>query len=92
MSFEYKPTIKVPERPVWLRDHPGATVEDFDREHRPFSCVHSGQHRRRHVTARVIDPGECRGRCRKATRQACHDVGRTDHSGGRRKSPCGRKI
>ena len=26
MSVEYTPTMKVPERPVWLTDHPGATL------------------------------------------------------------------
>ena len=47
MSVEYTPTMKVRERTAWLTDHPGATVEDFDRE-RPFNSVHGGQQRRQH--------------------------------------------
>ena len=43
MSVEYTRTMKVRERTVWLTDHPGATVEDFDRERRPFNSVHGGQ-------------------------------------------------
>ena len=48
MSVEYTPTMKVRERTVWLTDHPGATVEDFDHERRPFNSVHGGQQRRQH--------------------------------------------
>ena len=36
VSVEYTPTMKVRERTVWLTDHLGATVEDFDRERRPL--------------------------------------------------------
>ncbi|MGC2764721.1 MAG: hypothetical protein WB607_04375 [Candidatus Acidiferrum sp.] len=36
MSVEYTPTMKVRERTVWLTDHSGTTVEDFDRERRPL--------------------------------------------------------
>jgi thiamine phosphate synthase YjbQ (UPF0047 family) len=51
MSVEYKPTMKIREPHSALTDLPGAAVEDFDRERRPFNAVHSGQHRRQHVTA-----------------------------------------
>ena len=43
MSVEFTPTMKVRERTVWLTNHSGATVEDFDRERRPFNSVHGGQ-------------------------------------------------
>jgi predicted DNA-binding transcriptional regulator AlpA len=48
VSVEFTPTMMVRERTVWLTDHPGATVEDFDRLRRPFNAVHGGQHRRQH--------------------------------------------
>jgi hypothetical protein len=48
VSAEYTPMIKVRERTVWFTDHPGATVEDFDRQRRLFTSVHGGQQRRQH--------------------------------------------
>ena len=36
VSVVYTPTMKVRERTVWLTDHSGTTVEDFDRERRPL--------------------------------------------------------
>jgi hypothetical protein len=45
VSVECTPMMKARERPVWLTDHPGATVEYFDRERRLFNSVHGGQQR-----------------------------------------------
>jgi hypothetical protein len=49
--IEYIRTLKVRERTVWLTDHPGTTVEDFDRERRPLSCAD-----RASITASMLLP------------------------------------
>jgi len=37
------PQMEIRGRAVWLADHPGAMVEDFDRVARPFNSVHGCQ-------------------------------------------------
>jgi hypothetical protein len=46
VSIDYTPQMAIRERTVWLTDHPGSRVEDFDRVRRPFDSVHGGQHGR----------------------------------------------
>lgn len=44
MSVEFTPTMMVRKRTVWLADHPGAMVEDFDRQPgRPFIARKCGR-------------------------------------------------
>ena len=33
---------------LWLRDHPGGTVEDFERASAPFGAERGSRHRRAH--------------------------------------------
>ena len=49
MSVEFTPTMMVRKRTVWLTDHPGAMVEDFDRVPRLFNSVHGDQHCHKHI-------------------------------------------